>query len=1030
MRTRAFLVLLALSCLISLKAQDVTFRHLAVEDGLSQNTINCIYQDHYGFMWFGTQDGLNCFDGLGFTTYRSVPEDSATLSHNWIWDITEDASNNLWIATWNGLTKYDRSLRTFKRFLPDSSDNRSISGTRPASLARDGKGQIWVGVWGGGLNVLDPDSGTFTRYREAENPGRNYPGDFVRKLYIDSEGTVWTGTWNGLWRGRVGQDNTMEFDSFVHDPADPTSISSMRITSFCEDQGGNMWVGTLGGGLNLYDRERECFKRFMHDPDNARSLSSNDITSIELLAEGSLWIGTVSSGLNRMDLHQCSFTRFNNDPSDPGSLASDNVYSVFVDRGGMLWVGAGGVNLFNPHLLRFEPPGTIAILKDQLEARAVYCIFEDSRGRLWAGTMGDGLARLDPESGEVNWYRHDRNLANCISSNQVSGIVEDREGRIWVSTNGGGLNRLDPRSGTWTQFRERTEPVETRGLDNISGIVIDEDDNIWIATFDEGIILYNWESDSYRTYRNEATDPASLSGNYLLRIFRDSRGDIWVGTWGAGLNRFDPRADSFIRYMSQAADPLSIPGNIVHSIFEQELDTAGIIWVGTANGMASFDPYRPEAGFSASPVNLELPSRSVYGMLTDRKGRQWISSNAGISRYNPEDGSFMHYTHSNGLPGNEYNAGAFLKISGGLLSFGGAGGLLVFHPDSVYESKFEPKVALTSFAVLHEEIYEAIELNAMEELTLSYKENFFSFEFASMDYSDPSKNRFMYMMEGIDEDWILSGERNFTSYTKIDPGDYLFRVRGSNSDGRWSDQEVSIRLVITPPFWQRWWFRSFLILAGLMFFYAIHLYRIRRVREIERLRTQIASDLHDDIGSALTRISVHSQQILAHKDPGRVEQSTEKINELSRDTISTMSDIVWSIDARNDSLADFLGRMQDLTHNMLSEGDISVSFSQKGMDSRKTMRVELRQNLYYIFKEAIHNIARHSGADTVDIKLENSDTGFVMYIADNGRGFDPDAVKGGNGIKNMKMRADRIGASLLISASEGTLVELRMNHGI
>jgi len=1015
-----------LACLIPLKAQEVTFRHLAVEDGLSQSTINCIYQDHYGFMWFGTQDGLNCYDGFGFTIYRSVPEDSATLSHNWIWDVTEDDDHNLWIATWNGLTKYDRSTRAFSRFLPDSANKNSISGTRPASLLRDSLGQIWIGIWGGGVNVLDPGTGTFTKFRQAENADQNYPGDFIRKLYMDREGTVWIGSWNGLWRCQPDPDGSPVFESFLYDPDDQTSIGSMRITSFCEDQKGRLWIGTLGGGLNLYDPQARSFRRFSHDPENAASLSSNDITSIESTRDGSMWIATVSRGLNRFDPESESFTRFKNDPSDPGSIASDNVYCVFADQGGVLWVGAGGLNIFNPDLLRFSPAGNIAALKQALEGRPVYAINEDSNGFIWAGTLADGLVRLDQESGDLQWFRHLPEDSNCISSNSVTSIAEDPEGMIWISTNGGGLNRLDPYRGQWKHFRERTDRPETRGLDNISGIVADEEGLIWIATSEDGIISYDTGKDHYRSFRNDPADPASLSGNYLLRIFMDSRGDIWVGVWGAGLNRFDRDSGQFVRYMSVEADPHSIPGNIVHSIFEQDLDTARIIWAGTDRGLASLDPDRPGNGFTRSPVNAQLPSRSIYGMLTDRSGKQWISTNAGISMYNPEDQSFKYYTHRDGLPGNEFNAGAFMQLGQGMFAFGGTGGLLVFHPDSVHESCFEPPVALTSFSVLNEQLFDGFTLNAMEQIVLSHKQNFFSFEFASMDFSDPRKNRFMYMMEGIDGDWILSGERNFASYTKIDPGDYLFRVRGSNSDGRWSKQEVSMRVEITPPLWQRWWFRSIMIAMGLMLIYAIHLYRIRRVREIERLRTRIASDLHDDVGSALTRISVHSQQILARKDPDRIVQSTEKINELSRDTISTMSDIVWSIDARNDTLADFLGRMQDLTHHMLSERDISVSFTQKGMDGKRPMRVELRQNLYYIFKEAIHNIARHSGADSVEISLENSISMFRMRISDKGSGFDPDSVREGNGLKNMKMRAARIGAALEISASGGCVIELKM----
>jgi signal transduction histidine kinase/ligand-binding sensor domain-containing protein len=1026
MTTRALLVFSGLTCLPPLMAQDITFRHLSAEDGLSQNTINCIYQDHYGFMWFGTQDGLNCYDGYSFTVYRSNPEDSATLSHNWIWDVIEDDFNNLWIATWNGLTRYDRLTHTFERFLPDSTRQGSISGTRPASLAMDGNGNIWIGLWGGGLNRLDPATGIFTHYRSTENPDQNYPGDFIRKLHIDTEGTIWVGSWNGLWRSRLNQDGAPVFEHYINDPVNTRTISSNRITSFLEDRKGNIWIGTLGGGLNLYDSNNNDFTRFQNIPGHPGSLSSNDITSMEYLEDGSIWIGTVASGLNRFYMGDSLFTYYRNDPAVKGSVGSDNVYSVFADRSGLLWVGAGGLNIFNPRLQRFEISGPISSLKEQLAGKSVYALYEDHIGSLWAGTNHHGIARLDPESGEVTWYSHIQADSNSISNNSVSAIAEDLDGQIWISTAGGGLNRLDPFSGQWKHFRERADMPETAGLDNINGIVVDEKGLIWIATSDLGIIRYNPETDRFRSFRNDAANPSSLSGNYLFRIFKDSRGDIWVGTWGAGLNRFNRESEQFARFMSDPGDTVSLPGNIIHSICEQRLESSRIIWVGTENGLASINPDEPEAGFTHSPVNAILPSRSVYGILIDQKGIQWISTNAGLSSFNPGDGSFKQYTKSDGIPGNEFNAGAFLELQNGEFAFGGIEGLLVFHPENVSESGFQPQLALTSFAILNVPVYQGLDLNAMNQITLSYEQNFFSFEFASMDFSDPGKNRFMYMMEGIDEEWINSGKRNFASYTKIDPGHYLFRVRGTNSDGRWSDQEISIGVVITPPFWKRWWFTGALIAVLLMLFYAIHLYRIQRVREIERLRTRIASDLHDDIGSALTRISVHSQQILAQQELDRIRQSTGKINELSRDTISTMSDIVWSIDARNDTLADFLSRMQDLTHTLLSEKDINVSFRHYGMEGRRALRVEVRQNLYYIFKEAVHNIIKHSGADQVEIIVDNRDSVFHMVISDNGQGFDPQTLKGGNGLKNMKMRAQRIGASLEIIQSKGCVIDLKM----
>jgi signal transduction histidine kinase len=800
----------------------------------------------------------------------------------------------------------------------------------------------------------------------------------------------------------------------------------MRITSFREDREGSMWIGTLGGGINLYDARNNSFKRFMHDPEDEASVSSNDITSIENSTGASLWVGTVSSGLNLFDRTRSDFVRYSSDPADPQSLASDNVYSLFTDRGGVLWVGAGGLNMFNPGLLRFgcsEAPG---ILRDHLEGKSIYALLEDSKGQIWAGSYHDGVARLDPETSRVKWYTlHDGN-SNSISSNSITAMAEDREGNIWISTAGSGLNRLDPDKGKWTRFRENKEQSETAGLDHISGIVVDDEGCVWIATSDQGIICYHPDSDSYHSYRTDVDDPSSLSGNYLLRLFKDGQGDIWVGTWGAGLNRFEGEEKGFTRFMSEPTDPASLPDNIVHSIYEQDLDTARLIWVGTANGLAYIDPDEPGKGFMPSAANRELPSHSVYGTLIDQRGQCWISTNAGISVFNSKDSILKHYTHRDGLPGNEYNAGAFLELSQGLFAFGGIAGLLVFHPDSVGESTFQPEVALTSFSILNEQIYLGIDLNAMESITLSHRQNFFSFEFASMDFSDQQKNRFMYTLEGIDGDWISSGDRNFASYTKIDPGNYLFRVRGTNSDGIWSGKENVIHLSITPPFWQRWWFRGTLIAIVLLAFYAIHLYRIRRVREIERLRTRIASDLHDDIGSALTRISVHSQQIMSQEELGIIRRSTGKINELSREMVSTMSDIVWSIDARNDTLADFLSRMQDLIHSLLSDQDIHVSFRHKGMDVRRPLKVHVRQNLYYIFKEAIHNIAKHSGADQVEIEIENTHSGFRMKISDNGSGYDPGSVKGGNGIRNMQMRAGRIGASLKILSVSGVVIVLKM----
>jgi len=979
-------------------------------------------------MWFGTQDGLNCYNGYEITVFINDPADSSSLSHNWIWDIIEDDADNLWVATWEGLNKYDRLKGQFTRYLPDSADNHSISGARPASLAKDRDGKLWIGTWGGGLNVYLPSEDIFTVYQNSTHPRNNYPGDFIRKVFIDMEGTIWIGSWEGLVKCTQAVDGKPVFEHFKHDPADPSTISSNRIMEIEEDPDGTLWIGTLGGGLNSFDRLSGKFSRYLHDENNPGSISSNDITSIETCTGGILWIGTVSSGLNRFNKEERNFTRYKYDPDHPGTLSSDAVYSIFTDKGGILWIGAGGLNLYDHQLSGFHNQASLMTLTEPLRNRSVDAVFESRDECLWVGTEASGLLMISREKGETAWYRYEPDKTNSLSNNEVSSIAEDNEGHLWIGTRGGGLNVLDRRSGIITRIREQADKPVTAGLDYINGIVFDDEGILWIATSDMGIISFDPGTGHFECFRSNPDDPNTVSGDYLLRIYKDSRGDLWIGSWGGSLNKLDIKEKRFTRFLNDPDDPASLPGNIVHSIYECLEDGTRTLWIGTANGLARFDPDRPGMGFETPDVNSRFPSKSIYGTLKDANDNLWISSNAGLFKYNSRDGSLKIYGNRDGLPGNEFNAGAFLELGTGEFAFGSSNGLLIFTPDSIVQSSYEPNIVLTSFSVFNQKVYDGTRLGALDTLLLNYKQNFFAFEFASMDFSDPQRSRFQYKMEGIDADWIQSDGRHFASYTNIDPGHYRFIVMGTNRDGAWSSHEAVINLVITPPFWQRWWFRSLALLFILMILLSAHLYRLNRVREIERLRIKIASDLHDDIGSALTRINIHSQQMLTDRNAEHIEHSSGKINELTREVISTMSDIVWSIDARNDTVADLISRMQDFAHNTLSENEIRVSFNQKGLESNKVIPVLVRQNLYYIFKEAVNNIVKHSGAGAVDVEFSNTNTKFTMAISDNGKGYDPDKIKKGSGIRNMRMRAEKIGANLEITSREGVRICLRMKN--
>ncbi|MBN2698350.1 MAG: hypothetical protein JXR52_05945 [Bacteroidales bacterium] len=1027
MNGRTLLLFLFIPCCV-LRSQELSFRHLSAEEGLSQNTINCIYQDHFGFMWFGTQDGLNCYNGYEITVYRHDPADSTTLSHSWIWDIIEDDDFNLWIATWNGLSKYDRNAGIFIRYLPDSSDCHSIRGTRPASMVKDHRGRLWIATWGGGLNLYDPVTEQFSVFSEATNPGKGYPGDYTRKLFYDRSGTLWVGTWDGLFRCRPEEINNLVFECFRRDPRDPGSISSNRITAFEQEPDGTLWIGTLGGGINRFDTLPGTFSRYLHQKSDPFSLSSNDITSLETGTDGSLWIGTVSSGLNRFRKAEKRFIRDHHDKNDAFTLLADAVYSIYKSRDGMVWVGAGGLNLYHPELTNFHCSCALATLIEGVKNINVNALFEDSQGYLWAGTQASGLYLFDPKHEKTVHYRYDPDNPTSLSHNDVSAIAEDRTGSIWVATRGGGLNKFDRSAERFTHFREREGKPETAGLNYISGLVIDDSDNLWIATSDNGVIRFNPGKDHYESFRSVPNDPNTLSGDYLLRIFLDSRGDIWIGSWGGGLNRLNPATGLFTRFLSTQGDSLSLPGNIIHSIYETIEHGKRTLWIGTENGLATLDPDQTEKGFQQPDINRRLPVKSIYGILPDTLDNIWLSSTSGLFRFNRNDGTLKMYDSRDGLPNNEFNAGTFLELRTGEFVFGSSSGLLIFEPANTSESTYEPEIAFTAFSVLNLKIYDGIRLNTMESIKLSYKENFISFEFASMDFSDPGKNRFQYKLEGLDANWIESGNRHYASYTDLDPGRYRFVVKGTNSDEVWSSDEASIHIVITPPFWQRWWFRGLLLLMVVLLFLFLHLYRVNRIREIERLRIRIASDLHDDVGSALTRIGIHSQQMTAEMNESHIAETCAKINTLSREVISTMSDIVWSIDARNDRMEDLLERMMDFAHGALSEKEIAVTFDHHGLDTDRTIPIRVRQNLYYIFKESINNIVKHSGATAVKIKIDNREPSFTLSVSDNGKGYDSGVQSRGNGLRNMKMRAGQIGAKLETDSSDGVTITLQMKH--
>ena len=1012
-----FLLLFLCPCL--LPAQSFQFKNIGPEQGLSQVTVNAICQDASGYLWFGTQDGLNRYDGYTFVHYISDPGNYNTLSHSWIWDIFEDSEHNLWVATWSGLNRISPDREEIKRYFPDRSMTGTIRGERPVSIVETSGGKLWVGTWGGGLNLYDPGKDAFSVFSSAVDSTRDLPGDQIRKLWLDSEQRLWIGTWAGLWVAIHKPDDNWSFQQFSF--GGELSDSDLKITAFCEDRQGNIWCGTLGHGIFKITDPNEQPEHFSRSSTNF-TLISDQVSCLEVDNTGRIWVGTVSSGISLIDLSDGTSRTVSMDLSSDNALSSKSIHSIFRDHSGLIWLGTDGLSMYDPALKRFNSTGDLSTVHRKIEnIERVTAIFEDKDHLVWTGSDEYGLFLLRDRTAEDidPWLN---TVLSQLETIDVSAIVQDQAGRIWIGTRGNGIINIDQETRDFVNIVEYRGNPATRGLNYINGMVCLPPSSLWIATYDQGLIHFDTRSREYTRFANDPSGRGSFPANYLLRIYKDSRNTLWICTWGAGVIQFDPQAETWKEYTSIPGDTTSISDNIVHTFTETLRYGKRYAWLGTRKGLTCMDP-DGEGGVIANFYASDgLPGSVVNAIVEDNEGALWISTNSGLSRFNPDSGTFRNYDVNDGLQGNEFNAGAGFRLHDGRLMFGGINGINIFYPDSISQSHFNPPVVITKMKIFEEE---KRWIAGQGPLKLDYQENFLSFEFASLDYSQPQKNKYRYKMEGVDRDWVYTGGRRFASYTDLSPGRYIFRVAGTNADGRWSNREARLDIVISPPYWQAWWFRIAVALLILLLLFLWFYYRLRRIREIEQLRVRIASDLHDDIGASLTHINIHTQQIRQRVHQPDIRASLDKIGDLSREVISTMSDIVWSIDARNDSTGDLISRMRDYAFNTLVEQEISVDFKALGFEKNKKMNIAARQNIFSVFKEAVNNIIKHADASEVIISLDNTGSRFRMVIRDNGNGFDPASGGKGNGLGNMRMRAERMGGQLrILSAGKGTTIEL------
>ena len=846
---RVSVSILAVGAVVASAGQDrISFSHLSLEQGLSQSIIEQIVQDRTGFMWFATEDGLNRFDGYRFAVYRNVPGDPQSLGYNELKALYEDRDGYLWIGIFaSGLNRFDPATEVVVRYRHDHNRPESLAADTVRCVFEDSSGRLWVGTEGGGLDMLDRATGTFIHHRADPGDSGAISHNDVRTIYEDSGGTLWIGT-NGGGLNRFDPDQGI-FVAYRHSADDPASLSNDIVLAIHEDRNRTLWIGTYGGGLDSLERNTGRFTHHSNDPGDPTSLSSNLVKSLCEDHLGTMWVGTDGGGLNRYNPEDRSFTSFRHDPINPDSLSSDRVYAVLQDRSHVLWVGTygGGLNYFDLTKKEFRRYGNDPGDENSLSHNIVWSFHEDPDGVLWVATDSGGLNRLDRSTDRWQRFRHRSDEPSSLSHDTVRVVFGDRDNHLWVGTNGGGLNRFDRESERFVHFRYDPDDPNSLSHDQLRSISQDRSGTLWIGTFGGGLNRLDPSTGEITHFRHDPKNPKSLSHDFIRFAFEDSRGALWVGTQGGGLNRLDPGSTEFVHYRHDPEDPTSLGTDHVFAVHEDE---EGTMWFGTfGGGINRLD--RMTGRFERFRESDGLASDSVYAMLEDHVGTLWISTTRGLSRFDPVVEMFRNFDVRDGLQSNEFNGGAAYKSSNGEMFFGGINGFNAFFPNEITVNSVVPNIVITDILLFNESIEVGQPVNGRvlldrsvtftPQLDLSYRDNVISFEFAALHFSSPGKNLYAYRMEGFSDDWIsVPADRRFATFTGLRPGQYVFSVRGANSDSFWNEKVTSVGLTITPPFWATWWFR----LAGLaMLAVLVAVVTQSRLRGV-RMRTQLAA-AHD-----------------------------------------------------------------------------------------------------------------------------------------------------------------------------------------
>jgi len=880
----------------------LSLSRLTSADGLSYPSVRCILQDADGYLWLGSEDGLNRYDGYAFDVFTHRPDEPDSLSSSWIGALAQTDETGIWVGTAAGLDFLDTRTDTVRSVRADWDVQ---------ALAPSGSGGLWIGTRLEGLFHLAGGSGSIEPIEQSWLEAMD-----IRVIMRDSKGRLWVGSGgSGLTRYDPDSGTTLDYRS----GSGPRSLDHDFILALCEDRRGAIWVGTYGGGLHRIDAERDTVRMFRHTSRGGpRQPSHNVIWSLLEDSSGRIWVGTYGGGLNRFDPETELFTSFRHDPLDPAGLAEDNVWSLFEDRTGQLWIGTnGGVSHYDPARNRFghqlgEPPGGRA------SGSTVRGFVRDSRNRFWVATETELLCS-DTRRHGYRSYTWDPNDPGSISDDEVWCLAEDRAGRLWVGT-ANGLNRYDDERDRFTRYLREPDNPESLSHSSITALGNDAAGRMWVGTYGGGLNLYVPDRDRFIRFRHEPRNPLSLSHNSVSAIYLDETGRLWIGTLGGGLNEYLPGSGAFVRHGLDPSRAEKISTDEVFALFR---DTEGSLWVGTRNGLIRTRP-GPPGGMDAlqTPATDDtLPDDAIMAIQPGTDGRLWLSTDHGLIHFSPDTGAFRRYTVHDGLQSDTFVAGAGYRDGRGNVYFGGTNGFNAFRPESIQPDPHPPLVHLADLLLFNQSVRGGElddgdlreNLIADEEIGLDYHQDVLTFELVGLHFEDPDRIRYAYKMEGMDKDWLeTDAEKRAITY-HLTPGTYRFSLKAANPDGVWSE-EKTVRLRLSPPPWRSAWaYVVYALMGSFLILQSLRLTRERRqaehdrraaeqerltaqrLRQLDRVKDQILANTSHELRTPLNGIIGLTESIIggaAGPIDGRVAANLTMVAQSGRRLSNLVNDIL------------------------------------------------------------------------------------------------------------------------------------------